>query len=58
METINWSGDHSCYQKYRMYTDDCLFSLMFLRFYFLVQAIAAFAPTNTNLFSKRVCYEK
>ena len=58
METINWSGDHSCYQKYRMYTDDILFSLMFLRFYFLVQAIAAFAPTNKNLFGKRVCYEK
>ena len=58
MSTINWSGDHSCHQQYRMYADECFFSLMFLRFYFLVQSLAAFAPTNKDLFGKRVCHEK
>ena len=41
-----------------MYLDDIMFSFMFLRFYFLVMAIAAFAPTNRDLFGKRVCHEK
>jgi len=58
MRTINWSGSHTCYQTYLMYTDDILFSLMFLRFFFMVQSLAAFAPTNKDLFGKRVCHEK
>ena len=41
-----------------MASNDILFSFMFLRFYFIIMAFTIFAPTNSDLFVKRVAHEK
>ena len=58
---IDWVGanaTHSCYIPFIMFFDDIMFSLMFLRMYFLIMALTIFAPTNSDLFAKRVAHDK
>jgi uncharacterized membrane protein YqhA len=41
-----------------MASNDIFFSFMFLRIYFIIMAFTIFAPTNSDLFVKRVAHEK
>jgi hypothetical protein len=40
-----------------MWIDEIIYCLMFLRVYYLIKAILLFAPTNDQLYSKRICHE-
>ena len=61
MYAIDWVGNSatsSCYVPFQMYFNDITFSIMFLRLYFLIMGLTVFAPTNSDLFAKRVAHEK
>lgn len=46
MYTVDFEGNHNCYREYTMYMDDLLFFLMFVRVYFLINALSLLAPMN------------
>ena len=58
METINYATSPKEMVTYKMYVDDILLSLMFIRFYFLIIGITMFAPTNSSLYVKRAAFDK
>ena len=61
METINWVDNSGAYpaQSHIYNTPylltDFFLAFMFLRLYFLIQAIIVLSPVNDRLYGKRVC---
>jgi hypothetical protein len=54
MHTPNFNNGTNCYQQYTIYRDEIMLTLMFLRFYFLLDSCTQIAPMNHELFGKRI----
>jgi hypothetical protein len=58
MYATNWNDSHNQSVEYTMWTDDVLLTIMMGRIYFLIMALTMFMPTNSDLFAKRIAFEK
>ena len=62
MQTVNWVDASGAYpaqsHKYDTpyLTSDVFLALMFLRLYFVIQAVIVLSPVN-KLYAKRICFE-
>lgn len=54
MYCVNWNDGQNCYMQYKMYVDEILLAMMFIRFYFLIDSVTLLAPINQDLNGKRI----